>query len=377
MIKNARADFQQITPVSSNFCYQELLPLAFILSTLACAAVAAKYQLAALMVMPLVIWFGGVPLLDKHKTHAERASGETKRHSDASPTEVQIAAALSILTLLMLALSEQLTIASMCLLGILSGLLIVIGLHYSVGNPTKAAGVFTKVFAAAAIIIGLAPQFSRMGQQLYERVAATPEDPASARMGENYYRFFARYVRGVWRPSFRTTGIVGTKELCQSSFRERFAVILLFGVYTLSLVHIGGVQLLMFIAAQVIVVAWQFSAFDYIERYGQMRKHDEAGRLEPLNLKHLWQGAGGVNNTLLNNRIIRIDGINQAGPEESLKKTYGYGFNFLSLVVLSPLLWFRYANPLLATTVDFDLAKVNLDGNAYVELTEAYHRAEG
>ena len=74
--------------------------------------------------------------------------------------------------------------------------------------------------------------------------------------------------------------------------------------------------------------------------------------------------------------ISASDLSGSAWYQETSAKIYDYGFHVLSLMILSPRLWFRYVNPLLAAKVGYDLARVNLDGDAYVELMEAYHRIE-
>ena len=239
-------------------------------------------------------------------------------------------------------------------------------------------GRLFKILHACIRGISFAPQFSPDVCEAHADLAATADDQMSARMGESYYAFLWRYFRGMVILSKRGgTGV--SKGRHQPALWGLIQTSCLFGLYVLLLTNLSGASLLIFVAAQTTIIAWQLSAYDYVERYGLLRKYDAIGNLEPFTDKHFWRSHSVVNNSLLNTRVTRLPGC--LGPEmrtddEPAAYALDYGFNLLSMVVLNPRLWFRLVNPRLAERVGYDLAKVNLSGKAYVELMEAYHRAD-
>ena len=127
------------------------------------------------------------------------------------------------------------------------------------------------------------------------------------------------------------------------------------------------------------VVTWQVSAFDYTKRYGLLRQRSEDGVLEPYDARHSWLSANWVNTALLSGNAVRQakdTSVKQFADDNCGLLRLPFGANLLSLIVLSPKTWFALVNQQLAEKVDNDLRKVNLDGDAYVELMEAYHRSD-
>ena len=377
-MKQMRTNFAFISHQDRKVLNKDIPPLVFILGTLICGAVAVQMQLFPLMAVPILIWLVAVPSLDNYlaRKQGECASSQV---SGSPSIEVPLAAVLSILTLSMLVLVNSLSVPALCVIGATNGLLIVLALHHSHRDALTSGGLLMRSFATVLVILGLAPQFCRRARQAHIQIAATPEDPSSARMGEGYYRFLGRYMRGVFCADSRTSKFIAEYDWHRGRAREIVSVFLLFGVYCGLMVYLGGMKVMFFVAAQLFVVAWQLSAFDYLERYGQMRKSGDAGHLEALSGQHLWSGRGVIENMLLNKRGLRAVQAAQTRSgeyQETSAKIYDYGFHVLSLMILSPRLWFRYVNPLLAAKVGYDLARVNLDGDAYVELMEAYHRIE-
>ena len=84
-----------------------------------------------------------------------------------------------------------------------------------------------------------------------------------------------------------------------------------------------------------------------------------------------------MNNSLLSERQFHNHCPSQLDPaisKTSEQPRLPVGFNLLSLLVLLPSYWFNFLHEKLAILVDYDLTRVNLDGQAYVALMERFHK---
>ncbi len=129
---------------------------------------------------------------------------------------------------------------------------------------------------------------------------ATPEDPASSRLGESFYRFLPRTVAGSLKSSWeleserlqRTGKRVFTP---QNDVLNAWAMsVVLFGGLTAAF----GVKVLPFLALQ----AFGFSLLEvvnYLEHYGLLRAQREDGRYERCQPQHSWNSNNVASNVLL------------------------------------------------------------------------------
>ena len=369
MLKDAETGYVDLDQTQPNPIKHDFPALLFVLCTLFCTALAHKFEIVSLLAAPVILWFVGIPIMDKISGQRYLATKDMNGERDKFSSEVLVAVSLSTIALTVLALSNALSLTGLALMGIANGLLVLIALHYSHQYREQAANLLLKAVAASIRGMCFAPQFNGTARHMRQLNAATSNDAASARMGESYFHFMKRYMSDVFRRSRRST--VTRSALTRRNAHELIRSAIVFAAYVLLLLKLGGSPMLMFIIAQSVFVAWQLSAFDYVERYGQRRKCDESGALEPLGIQHQWGSAANVTNALLNFRTLGVSGGNHVR-----RPKYDYGFGLLSLLILFPWLWFRYANPLLAAHVDYNLEKVNLDGDAYEDLMIAYHRAD-
>ncbi|MEM7468598.1 MAG: hypothetical protein AAF387_17140 [Pseudomonadota bacterium] len=349
--------------------YLDLPPLIFCLVTIVSTLIAVRTDFLLFLSLPILVWFVLIPTLDHYlnKDVPDDGSSQSRQAPPASLRRVDVellwTSVLSIFAIAILAVSAVNSFAMLSLMGIEIGLLLFLGLSTVVQQAHTERCATAKFLGFVVKGLAFAPQLSQSAMQIRMSTAATAQDFSSARMGESYYRYLIRYFRGLF--------------LAMSSPRRRDneSIILggIFFLYCGVLIQLGGVEMLWLIGVQSLVAMWQLSSRDYVSHYGILRHKNDNGQSEELDARHRWQTTGPVNNALL-----RFAPIGTSSSEHEHQRAtelrYEFGLNLLSLVVLIPKLWSRHANPRLANHVGHDLGKVNLDGNAYVELMEAYHR---
>ncbi|MEU7901522.1 alkane 1-monooxygenase [Actinoplanes sp. NPDC049118] len=119
---------------------------------------------------------------------------------------------------------------------------------------------------------------------------ATPEDPASSRLGESYYRFWPRTVLGSLRSAWRLEGsrhrLRGRSPWSiRNEILHAWAMtVALFAVLTLAF----GLRVLPFLLVQAVVGFSVLEAVNYLEHYGLRRQRNAAGRYEKVDPRHSW-----------------------------------------------------------------------------------------
>ncbi len=132
---------------------------------------------------------------------------------------------------------------------------------------------------------------------------ATPEDPASAPLGMNFYRFWPHTVWGSWRSAWR----IERRRMVRMkrgtwSYKNRMLwyIALTLGLAGV-LAGIFGPWALLYYFAQALVAISLLESVNYLEHYGLRRRQLEDGRWEPVNLTHAWNNASRLTNQFLIN----------------------------------------------------------------------------
>jgi alkane 1-monooxygenase len=119
---------------------------------------------------------------------------------------------------------------------------------------------------------------------------ATPEDPASARLGESFYRFWPRTVlgslRNAWvleRKRFTARGR-GIWTIRNDNLNAWLMTIVLFGALTVAF----GPGVLPFLLVQGVLGFSFLEAVNYLEHYGLRRQKTVGGRYEKVDEQHSW-----------------------------------------------------------------------------------------
>jgi alkane 1-monooxygenase len=260
----------------------------------------------------------------------------------------------------------------------LTGLAVTIGIVNGIGiNAAHELGHKSEKLEHWASKLALAPSlyghfFVEHNWGHHKRVA-TPEDPASSRMGEGFYRFWPRTVVGsvgsAWRFEARRLRRRGKSVL---SWHNRnvhawsFSVVLwgaalAFGAWQGS---IG--ELVLFLLVSAVVGFTLLEAVNYVEHYGLRRRKDATGRYERVRPVHSWNNNHVVTNLLLyqlqrhsdhhenpNRRFVALRHVDEAPQLPA-------GYAAMILVALIPPLWRRVMDPRLAAHYAGDLSLANV-----------------
>lgn len=135
----------------------------------------------------------------------------------------------------------------------------------------------------------------------HHKQVATPDDPASSRLGESFYQFWPRTVlgslRSAWRIERQRLGRRGRPVLSPGNRVVRaWSLSLLLWSATVAL---GGPGLLPFLLVQAVVGFTLLEAVNYVEHYGLLRERDAGGRYERVRPRHSWNNNHVVTNLLL------------------------------------------------------------------------------
>ena len=214
----------------------------------------------------------------------------------------------------------------------------------------------------------------------HHRDVATPEDPASSRMGESYYRFMMREIPGAflrgWRLERDRLDRIGAG--CWSWQNE----IVQTGLVTLAfwggLVWWLGAAVLPFIFLQSFMAYTLLTSANYVEHYGLLRRKTESGRYERPQPEHSWNSNHVLSNILLYQLQRHSD--HHAHPtrryqalrhfEEAPQLPSGYFGMFL--VAFLPPLWFRMMDPKVIKHAGRRADRINLDPGRRQALIEKY-----
>ncbi|WP_245819826.1 alkane 1-monooxygenase [Rhodococcoides yunnanense] len=130
---------------------------------------------------------------------------------------------------------------------------------------------------------------------------ATPEDPASARFGESFWRFLPRSVWGSLNSSWRLER-TRMDRLGKSTWNIRNDVlnawlmsIVLFGVLT----AVFGISIVPFLILQAVYGFSLLETVNYLEHYGLLRAKTASGRYERCAPAHSWNSDHIVTNIFL------------------------------------------------------------------------------
>ncbi len=200
---------------------------------------------------------------------------------------------------------------------------------------------------------------------------ATPEDPASSRLGENFYQFWPRTVGGslksAWHLEKRRYARKG-----KHPFRIGNDVLnawLMSAVLWGAMLAVLGIGILPFLVVQAIVGFSLLEVVNYMEHYGMLRQKVGAGkrqRYERVDPSHSWNSNNIATNVLLYHLQRHSD--HHANPtrryqtlrdfEESPVLPTGYAGMIVLAIV--PAVWRRVMDPRVLAHFDGDVTRANI-----------------
>ena len=119
---------------------------------------------------------------------------------------------------------------------------------------------------------------------------ATPEDPASSRMGENFYAFMLRELSGTFKRGVNYE-MKRLKNLGKGFWCLENDLLQVYTITFISLLifaYMFGISILIFLIPHHFVAWLALTQANYIEHYGLMRKKLSNGKYERCQPKHSW-----------------------------------------------------------------------------------------
>ncbi|OTG82860.1 alkane 1-monooxygenase [Acinetobacter sp. ANC 4648] len=202
----------------------------------------------------------------------------------------------------------------------------------------------------------------------HHKRAATPEDPASSKMGETFYEFWPRTVFGSLKSSIE----IETKRLKRKglSFWSKENELLqgwgMSATFHTSMVALFGKGTIPYLATQAFYGLSLFEVINYIEHYGLLRQQDENGKYERTMPEHSWNNNNIVTNLFLYQLQRHSD--HHAYPTRPFQALRHFdeapelpsGYASMLLPALIPSLWFKIMDKRVFEHYQGDLSKANI-----------------
>jgi alkane 1-monooxygenase len=187
----------------------------------------------------------------------------------------------------------------------------------------------------------------------HHRHVGTPDDPATARFGESFYRFLPRTVVGsvvsAWRIELGRLSRRAGGAFSPSNRMLRYALTQI-ALYPLVAFTFGRTGLAVF-AGQAAVAISLLEVINYVEHYGLMRRQIGPGEYERIAPRHSWDSSYKLTNWMLINLARHSDHHCAAAKRYQSLELPGEapqlpaGYSAMLLLALVPPLWFRVMNP--------------------------------
>ena len=197
---------------------------------------------------------------------------------------------------------------------------------------------------------------------------ATPEDPASARMGENVWSFMPRTVSGslrsAWELEKKRFGRLGTSHwnIKNDVLNAWLMSVVLWG----GLLAAFGLGILPYLVIQAVVGIWLLESVNFLEHYGMKRQKLESGRYERVNPSHSWNSNNIGTNVLLYHLQRHSD--HHANPTRRYQALRDFPeapvlpTGYAGMIVLSwlPPVWRKVMDKRVLAHYDGDITRANL-----------------
>lgn len=205
----------------------------------------------------------------------------------------------------------------------------------------------------------------------HHRDVATPEDPASARMGQSIYSFLLREIPGTFMRGWNTEKArlqrLGKPVWsAHNDILQSYAISL--GLQG-TLVFMFGWVMVTFLLLHNFWAWFQLTSANYIEHYGLLRQRDENGRYEHCEPHHSWNANYVFSNLALYHLERHSD--HHANPMRRYQSLRNFedipqlptGYYGMYLLAYVPWLWYRVMDKRLLALphIRGDLSRVNIE----------------
>ena len=188
----------------------------------------------------------------------------------------------------------------------------------------------------------------------HHRYVATPEDPASARFGENLYSFWIRSIWGSWLSAWG----IEVRRLQQAnlkvwSTKNRMVQYVALELLYLALVFVWFNAMGVILAISIALIGvLLLETINYVEHYGLQRNKTESGRYERVGMQHSWNSNHEIGRIFLYELTRHADHHYKASKKyqelqhvtKSPQLPTGYPGSML--LALVPPLWFSLIDPM-------------------------------
>ncbi|HEY3959994.1 MAG TPA: alkane 1-monooxygenase [Solirubrobacteraceae bacterium] len=214
---------------------------------------------------------------------------------------------------------------------------------------------------------------------------ATPEDPASSRLGESFWAFWPRTVSGSLRSAWELEG-VRLDRLQSSHWAFRNDILNAWAMSVVlfaALTAVFGLVVLPLLLLQAVLGFSLLEVVNYLEHYGLLRQRREDGRFERTRPEHSWNSNNVASNVLLYHLQRHSD--HHANPirryqalrhyEEAPQLPTGYA----GMIVLAaiPPLWKRTMDRRVLDHYEGDVARANISPRARKRILARYRAGVG
>lgn len=328
-------------------------PLVFYVGYLLPASVVAAWLVGpwAWWVPPVVI-FGLIPVIDPLLGHDTSGPDEARGHRPVTdlPLLLWVPVQLGLIALVVAAAAD-LTLVQR------------IGWSFAVGIISGGGGITIahelvhrkqKLHRGAAEVLMTSvsyPWFCVEHVLGHHRNVATPDDPATSRLGEGVYGFWWRSVSGsllsAWRLESKRVADRGLRGLADR--RLRYALGMLAGTGLAA--GLGGLPGVGVYLLQGIVGFSLLEVINYVEHYGLLRERQANGRYERVQPRHSWNSTHRFTNWLLFHLPRHADHHAYASrPYDQLRPwpdapALPFGYPTMVLIALAPPLWRAVMDP--------------------------------
>ena len=197
---------------------------------------------------------------------------------------------------------------------------------------------------------------------------ATPEDPASSRVGETVWGFMPRTVFG----SLKSAWGIEKRRMDRRKKSHWSLKNDVLNAWAFSVVLWGGLmiafgwQIFGYLVLQAVVGIWLLESVNYLEHYGMKRKQLETGRFERINPSHSWNSNNIGTNVLLYHLQRHSD--HHANPTRRYQALRDYkespvlptGYAGMIVLTWVPALWRAVMDKRVLEHFDGDIAQANL-----------------
>lgn len=244
-----------------------------------------------------------------------------------------------------------------------------IGTAHELGHKQESIDRWLSKLALASSMYG---HFFVEHNRGHHKRVATPEDPASARMGESFWAFLPRTVLGslisAWdleRERLKREG-KSIWSIQNENLQAWSLTIFLYGALMLWL----GWSALIFLVLQGIYAASMLEVVNYVEHYGLLRQKDQNGEYVRCAPEHSWNSNHIVGNILLYHLQRHSD--HHAHPTRRYQALRHFGEapqlpgGYASMITLAyfPPLWFALMDKRVVRHYAGHMHKINIQPSA-------------